>query len=212
MPAYRSPEEKLIRDAAIDRLRELLPSARIIHEINAQSFGNRIDVLAVTEDRIVAVEVKSEKDTLKRLRDQISAMNGVAHHVITAMHEKFLTCNTQYNGRNIWNVPEESLGSMPWVFPKAERHGLLAEEYTNWNVKDRFKKNVSCLPPYALHMLWADELKMICKRNGLKQTGTMEIIRDRITWNLTGADVTKNICAQLRARKCVEADNEIALE
>lgn len=67
-----------------------MPKARIIHEVNAASFGNRIDVLAVDHAEVVAVEIKSEKDKPDRLPAQLTAMMGVAHHVIVALQEKFL--------------------------------------------------------------------------------------------------------------------------
>ena len=56
MPAYRSSAEGEIRVAVVERLREMMPGCRIIHEINAASFGNRIDVLAVGEKSLAAVE------------------------------------------------------------------------------------------------------------------------------------------------------------
>jgi hypothetical protein len=45
--------------AVVGHLRQLRPGCRIIHEINASSFGNRIDVLAVGESDLIAVEIKS---------------------------------------------------------------------------------------------------------------------------------------------------------
>ena len=91
MPAYRSSAEAEIRDAVVARIREQRPNARIIHEINVSTYGpNRIDLIAVDAAEIIAVEIKSAKDKLDRLPAQIEAMKRVAHHVIYAIHEKFL--------------------------------------------------------------------------------------------------------------------------
>ncbi|WP_292173967.1 hypothetical protein [Mesorhizobium sp.] len=85
MPAYRSSAEADIRDAAVAKIRQRRPNARIIHEINVSSHGpNRIDVLAVDRAEIIACEVKSAKDKLDRLPAQVASMFGAAHHVIAA--------------------------------------------------------------------------------------------------------------------------------
>lgn len=219
MPAYRSEAEAEIRNEVVSRLRTLLPSCRIIHEINASSFGNRIDVLAVTEDRIAAVEIKSVKDTLKRLTDQIGAMRGVAHHTISALHEKFLIKdgeaspdwrNTAHiEDRTIYNRPNESGGSVLWTYPMKERIGFISS--LEWNLKDWHEKSSLNLPPYALHMLWAAELKSICERNDIKKSGTMEVLRDRINWELSGVRQSLKKYAHICARVCVEADEPIPL-
>ncbi|WP_278118673.1 hypothetical protein [Mesorhizobium sp. WSM4887] len=83
MPAYRSSAEAEIRDAAVARLRQRRPNARIIHEINVSSNGpNRIDVLAVDRAEIIACEVKSAKDKLDRLPAQLtsSVRRGPSRH------------------------------------------------------------------------------------------------------------------------------------
>lgn len=91
MPAYRSEAEAEVRGAVVDYLRQIRPQHRIIHEINASGQGsNRIDVLSVGEAEIIAVEVKSAKDKLDRLEDQMKAMQGVSHCAIAAIHEKHL--------------------------------------------------------------------------------------------------------------------------
>lgn len=75
----------------VERLRRIRPEARIIHEIQSACQGpNRIDLIAVSRSEIIAVEIKSERDKLDRLPAQVGAMLGCAHHVIAALHERFL--------------------------------------------------------------------------------------------------------------------------
>lgn len=217
MPAYRSDAEAEIRNEVVTRLRQEFPSCRIIHEINASSFGNRIDVLAVTEDKIAAVEIKSAKDTLKRLPDQLSAMRGVAHYVVSAIHEKFLepvrTVDDRWSpeiaDRTLYSAPQAASGSTVWAYPMRTRIGLIAE--SNWPMAGPWIKPTLNLPVYAIDMLWAAELKSACSRNKLKASGTMDVMKDRLRWNLTGETITREICAHLRARICVEADDPIPL-
>lgn len=205
MPAYRSAAEAEVRDAVVTRLRDIMPDARIIHEINACGFGNRIDVLAVGPTKIMAVEIKSEKDKLDRLRDQVKAMRGVAHTVVAAIHEKFLieTLGNTY-------PPNEASGAVVWAYPRRDRAGHV-ECQQSWFASRNWDKPSLNLPPRAIHMLWRQELVAIVR--GFGGTGvarlTMDECVDAIRWHMTGAQITRSICAALRARKCVEADPEI---
>ena len=208
MPTYRSEAEAQIRGAVVEHLRQIRPNARIIHEINAGSYGNRIDVLAVDVAEIIAVEIKSAKDKLDRLKDQIAAMQNVAHLTVAALHEKFLR-NDNPNYPNSFMPPKEANGVITWAFPRKARNGHIhcneAWVSTGWQ-KPKFN-----LPPGALMMLWRAELHAICRRHGIAggNGATMERAADLIRWNLTGQQITHEICATLRARKCVEADLEI---
>lgn len=202
MPTYRSDAEAEIREPVVSRLREIIPGCRIIHEINAESFGNRIDVLAVGEDRLAAVEIKSEKDTLVRLPNQISAMKSVTHEVFAAIHERFLV-----NLRGNAMPPNEARGSTVWVYPRSIRVGHV-DCSDNWNQSGNSHR---CLPDGAIEILWREELHAVCREIGIG--GVTKLNRrqaiDVIKWSMTGAEVTRMICKTLRERKCVEADPPI---
>lgn len=226
MPAYRSPDEGELREAVVARLRVMMPAARIMHEVNAASFGNRIDVLAVDKAEIVAVEIKSKKDKLDRLPDQIKAMTGVAHHVIVAAHEKFLVetptnqwaAHTERDGKFYRAaLPDvvDRLGPkvMPWVYPLRNRamNGAAWNEYL-WNAPQPVF--AEALPSGALNMLWQAELVTMCARHRVpaNSRATMDFMRRALRWHLTGAELTRAICAALRARECIEADPAIPLD
>lgn len=207
MPAYRSEAEGEIRGAVVARLREIMPDCRIIHEINACGGGNRIDVLAVTRDRIAAVEIKSARDKLDRLPEQIKAMRGVAHHVFAALHEKFL----KQLDRLGFVRPDEARGASLWVYPRTERKG----EYEcgpEWNLyASRWDTPRACLPPDAIHMLWREELVEVaraCDVPRVSQTDMPGLV-DAVRWRLSGRDLTLAICGALRARAAVEADDPV---
>lgn len=210
MPAYRSSAEGEIRVAVAERLREIVPGCRIIHEINAETFGNRIDVLAVGTDRIAAVEIKSEKDKLDRLPAQISAMRSVAHHSYAALHEKFLEPLGQAARYGVV-TPDAARGAIVWVYPRADRKGHV-ECQSEWLQSDRWSKHKFCLPDGAIWMLWRKELQEICHNIGMRSVSrlTMEEAVDHIRWNRTGGQITRAICAALRARECVEADPPVS--
>lgn len=127
----------------VKRLQVMMPKARIIHEVNAASFGNRIDVLAVDHAEVVAVEIKSKKDKPNRLPAQLTAMMGVAHHVIVALQEKFLVeqptnkraAHNERNGKYYRAALPEVIDRWgtnvtPWVYPLRNR-ALSAECFSH---------------------------------------------------------------------------------
>ncbi len=89
MKHTRSSAEVEIRDAVVARLRELLPSARIVHEFNVDEGMNRVDVAAIGRDRMVFVEIKSERDKPHRLARQLHAFGPRCHALILTAHEKW---------------------------------------------------------------------------------------------------------------------------
>jgi hypothetical protein len=221
MPAYRSEAEAEVREAVVARLRALRPDARIMHEVNASSFGNRIDVLAVSPAEIIAVEIKSAKDKLDRLPEQMKAMRRCSHFALAVLHEKFLlekevsfpgNADFERDGKLFaWvspaehrDVPRDSL----WIYPEASRgrHNLGA-----W----REPQQAVCkpLPPSAIDILWRGELAEMAARHGIAgmKSATMERLINALRWNLTGCDLTKGICAALRSRVVVEGDAPIAM-
>ena len=223
MPAYRSAAEAEIRDAVVARLRERRPDARIIHEINVSTYGpNRIDVLAVSPSEIIAVEIKSAKDKLDRLPRQIESMKGCAHHVIAALHDKFLVekvsnkwaAHSERDGVLYCRVLPETIRDHQvefWIYPEKRRAMMTVVEgghdhIASWGVpQQRFE---AALPSGALDLLWRDELAWLCGSLGIAtgRRSTMSEMVAALRWHCNGRELTKGICAALRRRECVEAD------
>lgn len=212
MPAYRSSAEAEIREPVVARLRVLMPGARIIHEIQSACQGpNRIDVLAVTPNRIAAVEIKSSRDKLDRLPAQIKAMQGCAHHVIAALHAKFLTVS-QHGGRS-WAAPDwgATVGAKVWGFGLPDDVSLDSPVMQH-DLSERWDTHMRCPPVGAINMLWREELReIVCRHrlHGATSKLTMPELIDVIRWAMTGAEITSEVCASLRSRRCSEADPEI---
>lgn len=225
MPAHRSKDEGLIRDAAVARIREMRPQARIIHEINCGSFGPvRMDFIAVSPEEIIACEIKSKKDKLDRLPKQIEYMNKVAHQTVVAFHEKFLVeQKTNRHAAHYERDGEYFLGANPpeinhrvrdWVYPERDRRmtpETLPGYTSHWRWKLDPHKHCRALPQAALHLLWRDELYALCfaLRIGVGKRATMPEMVAELRWNCSGKELTRGICAALRRRECVEADPAI---
>lgn len=220
MPAYRSDAEGEIREAVVAHIRRHRPNARIMHEVNASSFGNRIDVLAVDEAEIIAVEIKSAKDKLDRLPDQLAAMRSVAHHSIAALHEKFLVpekCGShaahyEKDGEHFYcKFPSVIRWREGWAYPIRPRclDPKWHDDLLRWHFPEPAIQQP--LPEGALGMLWASELREMAGVYGVSaaRKATMEHRAAALRWQLSGRDLTRGICAALRARKCIEADPEI---
>jgi hypothetical protein len=216
MPAYRSSAEAEVRDAAIARLRAIRPASRIIHEINVSGQGsNRIDLIAVGEAEIIAVEVKSAKDKLDRLPAQVQAMRGVAHHSIVAMHEKFLiesetnrfAAHCERDGKFFRSdVPKIANDASVWVYLETKRAIGEYDGYFPWPGAPYAAQ--TSLPSGALWMLWRDEMYELCSklRINVSRRSTMTDMSRDLRWLANGGELTKGICAALRARQCIEAD------
>ena len=207
MPAYRSEAEAEIRGPVVERLRQIIPGCRIIHEVNAASFGNRIDVMAVGTESIATVEIKSAKDKLKRMPDQVAAMRSVSNLVYVAIHERFLDVNEKFG----WvSPPKEARGAVTWVWPIADR-GSNDDCNAFWLPRHRWEKPMTALPPGAIGLLWRKELQDIAASIGAKGVSSMnmDVAQDYILWRMTGQELARAICGKLRERACVEADDPI---
>lgn len=226
MPAYRSSAEAEIRDAVVARLRMIRPKARIMHEVNCSLWGpNRIDVLAVSPAEIISVEIKSERDKLDRLPAQIASMLTMSHHVIAALHEKFLVEGKKPTNKwaahyerdgVFWRkeLPPEAAKATPWVYPERRRAIMGVhqgfDDLASWRQPDQAiqKPNIG-----SVDMLRADEMRTFCKIMGVPagRRATLANTIPLIKWACTGEQITKGVCAVLRARECPEADPPIPI-
>ena len=213
MPAYRSDDEKEIRDAVVELLRRKRAGSRIIHEINTCEFGNRMDLIAVDNEEIIAVEIKSKKDKLDRLRDQISGMRGCSNLVISALHKKFfreVPANKHYydqkqdDGYINFKPPVEAKNSFVLGYPIRESSRI--HSHFQWDIE--YILGQQTLPFDAIHMLWRDELANLCSelKFSVHRRATKPEMCKKIRWLANGKELTRGICSALRARDCIEAD------
>jgi hypothetical protein len=217
----RSAAEQEIRTAVVDRLRLLRPAARICHEVNCGSGPTRMDLIAVDATEIIGVEIKSEKDVMKRAETQLKGMRDVAHHSILALHEVHL----EEHETNAWaahygkldgnhyalQVPKLEYGQIPWVYPERTRCANYDGETGPWREPER--RLQFALPSTAIHLLWRDELAWLCDHLSVSR-GRRSTMRDMVRalcWHANGKELTAGICAALRHRKFAEADTAIDL-
>lgn len=226
MPAYRSPSEAELRDAVCAELRRARPDARHIHEINVSQFGNRIDILAVSPSELLGIEIKSAKDKLDRLPQQIEAMRSCCHATIAALHEQFLveqmtnpyTAHYERNGSFYrGTLPEVTRrADETWIYPLRRRAMRPEPDGVDFIEQWRMPRVAadSTPGPNALGLLWRSELLTLCELVGLavqERRPTIPYLSRLLSWNATGAQITTGICTILRARESIEADPIIPL-
>lgn len=183
-----SEAEERIRGKAEAALRLALPEARIIHELVLRQGGVRIDLAAVTPDRLVCVEIKSERDVLKRLPEQVKAMRLVAD-------AWFVCCATKHL--------EEVRKIAGWANAMPETQ-LDAPGYQMRDLTRDMLKGL-CNAPARLEMLWANELHRVA---GLGK-GTRGFCVRAASDSRTGSEIRRAVCAELRARHFPRADAPI---
>lgn len=202
---FVSEAENLIREAAVTRLRQLLPDARIIHELNVEQGTVRADIAAVTEERLYLFELKSAKDTLSRLPTQIRHFHAVCHGLVVVADKKWCgeataagypNCDARaiirFHGRaELWEWPEQERSwGRDWRLPLAPA--------VPWHHR-------------MLRLLWADELRAIAAANGLPSSSRISggsIARD-LAVLVPGKEIERAVCKALRSRSFAWADPAI---
>lgn len=205
-----SSSEREIRDYAAGRLREMYPGARIIHELVVR--GCRADLAAVTERSVALVEIKSERDTLKRLPEQARQFSMAAHQVIVIAHERWFD-KTPYNNGNPRFVPSAELrdGSGGradiWAYPETPDRGM----YGAWRLPSWHANDPEPRASELLGLLWRQELLVECGRHRIScsSRSTCPYLIREMAWHMTGREIVEAVCRQLRQRHFPEADAPI---
>lgn len=214
-PKNRSSEEWRMRALIVPELRKRWPGARIIHELPLRYSTNRIDLAAVTEDKIVAVEIKSSRDVTDRLEAQLRGFAPVSHRIIVALAPKWLE-----KPQDKWESETEDLiRRATAAFSRAEVWEVDAggdrvrlEGYGGFKLREN--------RPWAsrmLDMLHVEELKDIAARHRCATFGPRARHDDMVgALNdlMTGREMTRAVCRALRARAAFakESDPPIVID
>ncbi|HWY14384.1 MAG TPA: hypothetical protein VNX86_04500 [Rhizomicrobium sp.] len=216
-----SAAEERLRAKAEAHLRLAYPGARIVHELVLDQGGCRIDVAAVTPDRLVAVEVKSERDVLCRLKSQIDAAVQVAAEVwvcAAAKHEKKLLSALEEHLRELkWSEENgHKVGRYepnPDHIPGLRAAVIFAETDDGIRTIHQPWRSDRLLDPRALlRMLWAVELRCMTAACGVGSRKTRTQSFRLALEHLTGRQIRQGVYQQIRERPFPRADAAIASE
>lgn len=86
---FRSEEEGQMRVIVEQHLRQRWPGARIIHEFPLRYSSRSLDMAAILPSEIIAVEIKSSKDVIDRLENQLRAFAPICTRIMVALAPKW---------------------------------------------------------------------------------------------------------------------------
>jgi hypothetical protein len=198
-----SSAEREIRDAVVAWCRAKMPTARVIHELIVG--GRRADLAAVEPMYIVLFEIKSERDTLDRLDHQMRAFVHAAHEAVLVAHDRWFDHTPYPDGRYGLRFEHDSLRYRVWCYPEPDPSAALTASFYAWRLSSRRSRRP---PPGMLDLLWSEELLEEGRIAGVPVRTRMNI-SDLITtcaWGMTGEQLTRAACRQLRKRAFAEAD------
>ena len=214
-----SVAEERIRKLAVASMRRRWPEARIVHELQLEQGGIRIDLAAVSPDFLALAEIKSERDVLKRLPAQVRRSIAVADEVwivvaekhaqaVADMRSSYATGEDEAARSKRWEVAEALRGARVLV----ERpHGAL--EMDTWSMRER--PNTPD-PRRRFDLLWRDEMASALGRHfGGAAIPSAKLTRSAMTAlaieHMTGRELRRAVCAQLRDRSFPRADVRASL-
>lgn len=185
MPRKASDEEEALRVATEDWMRQRWPAARVVHELNLAGGSQRIDLVSVGDEELRMIELKSAKDVLTRLVDQVKAARECAQEVWVAIDAKHLAKHEALEAERALNWWPIGL----LVF----RDGVLHER--------RQAQNRQPDPREVVQLLWSDEMRThLCSGNN---QATM-IRRAVDEYGLR--HIMRQVCLALKARPFPRAD------
>lgn len=200
-----SEAEEAIRADLEAWLHQHMPAARVIHELVVG--GCRADVAAVERDRISLFEIKSERDTLDRLAEQIRQFSRSAHWCCVVAARRWFDERPYNNGapRLAWTHEMGVGGVDVWCHPQPTER---ASNLYQWDKPAAWRRRWRPHTMHMLEVLWRDELAAEASRFGLQfkaRTTKPEIMA--AMWDaMNGAQITSAVCRQLRIRQFPRAD------
>lgn len=196
--------EEAIRSELDARLHRMMPDARIIHELVVG--GCRADVAAVEPCRISLFEIKSERDTLERLAEQVRSFLPASHWCCVVAARKWFDETPYKTGHPRLAWPLGGMGYDIWCHPEPVED--FPADY-RWRIPPRL--HLAARRPNTMSMLeilWRDELAAeaakhrISYRSRASKTALMSEMFDL----MTGREITAAVCRRLRMRSFPRAD------
>jgi len=208
-PQNRSTEELEMRRCCADHLRRIYPDGRLIHELPLRYSTRRIDLASVTPDRIIAVEIKSSRDTTDRLEAQLRGFAPICSRIYVALapvwNEALPGESMTKKNRTVYRPRSTEAQALiaavrrdaPWIAtwtcdPDAADPIRLTAGY--------YGENTHPWPAKMLDVLHVAELERLCAEHGVAPGSSHARLCDALLGALRGPQVARAVCAALRAR------------
>lgn len=162
------------------------PGARVMHEMRVG--GCRLDVAFVLSHHVIGVEIKSERDTLKRLDTQIRHYGREIPELWVAVAPRWVA----------------GLNDLPWRVGRVTvADGVVTEEIQSPHSTCRHEaKPDEMLTAGMLHLLWRAEAGALAARHDIKVPARMPLYQaiKVLARKLTGDQIVTGVCGALRSR------------
>jgi hypothetical protein len=223
-----SEAEERIRTKVEAALRAEHPDARIVHELNTEQMGVRLDLASVRANALAMIEIKSERDVLKRLQSQLAAALKVTGDVRVYAAEKhraaLLSASREHkldaDGKTIMVWSEDGRrGSYipnPDFIRETRRARILIEtddgfellEPTHGGWWPRLVMEHIADPRALFEMLWAEEMRVALNdaNLGAPPRASRGIMKRLALDHMTGSQIRAAVCRALRSRPFARAD------
>lgn len=224
-----SVAEERIRAKVETALRREFADARIVHELNTEQSGVRLDLAAVRQNAITLVEIKSERDVLKRLQSQLIAAQRITGDVRVYAAEKHrkaleLAGNHYLRGPDgnhvmVWSedgrrgqyqdnpafIPQ--LGRALVMIETDDGFEPLREMHCSW--WPRLCLEHLADPRAQLEMLWASEFRTALSGHGVgcDARTTRGAAKRLACEHMTGGQIRRAVCAAIMGRPFARADD-----
>lgn len=161
----------------------MFPGARLVHELVVGEC--RIDMAFITRDALYGIEIKSSRDTLDRLRDQLRVFRASLPCIYLAVAPKWRSESGIIFG-GVERIYCDVSGETPEISSYATP------------LRDVNRK----ITVQMLDLLWAAEARAIAMRNRLDVTKTTPLYKivPILARALTGNEIVREVCRELRAR------------
>jgi hypothetical protein len=179
-----SQAEARIREKAERLLRDSFPGARIVHEFDLG--GVRLDLAAITEDRLAVLEIKSELDTLSRLERQVKFGLRIGGPVLVCYAPKWEEPIRALDFADRWRVE--------WLMETDDGFSGLGHRRITAD-HDRYDNRA------LFWLLLKPELLALARPHGGKVRHTVPELQSIVHENLTGREIRRGVMAALRARR-----------
>lgn len=151
----------ILTQMAVDWLRKEYPDAIIMREFNAAKYGLALmDVAAITDNKIIGIEIKGEGDSPARLKLQGPAYSAVASHMFL-LASPDLDAKIRRNSHMPWG----------WHYLKIDGDVVCPEYDRGWvQLKWSSSPDLANAPAALLDILWKPELMCVARAMGCSVT------------------------------------------
>lgn len=192
-----SEAEGRIRIKAEALLRDLFPDARIVHEFDLG--GVRLDLAAITPERLVLLEIKSENDTLSRLDRQARWALRIGGPLIVCIAPRWSMALSRPGAEGVaWHRAEKLVETDDGF---ADLQNLTGRYADYWRTRLVEGARDSYDSRALIGLLLKPELFALAKPHGGRSRHDVRALTEIAHENLNGGQIRRGVLAALRARR-----------